>query len=76
MSHSSVVSHASLRIASLISILLLMTGIENKPGPKTDDPVLQLNVILTELKNTRAALTTKLDDSVKRLSRLNSTVST
>lgn len=68
VTHTLSTCHASLRVTCIIGLLLLIAGVESNPGPKYDDLTHQLNDILTELRDTRTALTTKIDDAINNLS--------
>lgn len=62
-------SYASLRLACVLSLLLLLAGIERNPGPtRYEDIMRHLDAIVTELRDTRATLCNKIDDSIKDLS--------
>ena len=59
------------RLACIICIFLLMAGIEANPGPpkqNMSDLARRMDDILAELKDTRTALSVKIDNSVKDLS--------
>ena len=59
------------RFACIICIFLLMAGIEANPGPPKQnmgDLARRMDDIPAELKNTRTALSVKIDNSVKNLS--------
>lgn len=64
-------SKSHIRLACIISAFLLMAGIEANPGPPKQnmgDLARRMDEILTELKDTRTALSLKLDNAVKDLS--------
>ena len=58
----------SRRVAYVICMLLLMAGVESNPGPTVADLSHRIDDIFAELKDLRAVLTTKIDDSFKDVS--------
>ena len=65
------VRNSHIRLACIISAFLNMAGIESSSGPQKQnmgDLARRMDEILTELKDTRNALSLKLDNAVKDLS--------
>lgn len=56
------------RLACVIGLLLIVGGVELNPGPKQDDVSQRLDQLFKELRDTKATVLTKIDDSVKELS--------
>ena len=56
-------------VACVLAMLLLIGGVEQNPGPatKTDDLVRRMDDLFQELRDTRVALSTKIDDSMRDL---------
>ena len=56
-------------VACVLAMLLLIGGVEQNPGPatKTDDLARRMDDLFQELRDTRVALSTKIDDSMRDL---------
>ena len=70
-SYNGVLSHAvygarvTPRFACVIALLLIVAGVEVNPGPPKEDMNHRLEQLFNELRDTKTALLTKIDDSVR-----------
>ena len=55
------------RFACVIALLLIVAGVEVNPGPPKDDMNHRLERLLNEVRDTKTALLTKIDDSIREL---------
>jgi hypothetical protein len=59
-------SRVTPRLACIIAVLLAVGGVELNPGPtKLEDIAHRIDDLFTELRDTRASLALKIDDSVR-----------